>query len=131
MINYSLITSQFDTAPKHGVSILKHENRLITSQFDTAPKPQRGAVAWLSRLITSQFDTAPKPQGSRDAVHDGLITSQFDTAPKRARLHNMRRYVWLPVSSTLLQNLLAVFPKRDTFDYQSVRHCSKTWKYTD
>ena len=36
----SLITSQFDTAPKRFILPRVHDNGLITSQFDTAPKPE-------------------------------------------------------------------------------------------
>ena len=37
----SLITSQFDTAPKRNNSYVQILRSLITSQFDTAPKPRR------------------------------------------------------------------------------------------
>ena len=56
-------------------------------------------------LITSQFDTAPK-QGHRCRRRErSLITSQFDTAPK--------------LGSDIPKGI-------PMFDYQSVRHCSKT-----
>ena len=58
---------------------------LITSQFDTAPKHEEGREHRLLRLITSQFDTAPKLGVSERNLINGLITSQFDTAPKRYR----------------------------------------------
>ena len=38
MLLVSLITSQIDTAPKHGGVNDEHGARLITSQIDTAPK---------------------------------------------------------------------------------------------
>ena len=61
-----------------------------------------------------------------DLFKRGLITSQFDTAPKRARRAVPPVRVWLPVSSTLLQNSEYGRVTRVMFDYQSVRHCSKT-----
>ena len=78
---------------------------LITSQFDTAPKQRIKNLLVYACLITSQFDTAPKPDDGGNILADGLITSQFDTAPKRFPDVEMRKW---------------------TFDYQSVRHCSKT-----
>ena len=78
---------------------------LITSQFDTAPKRPLQAIHLASCLITSQFDTAPKPRVLVPEPVHGLITSQFDTAPKQ---------------------LFQRFRGRSEFDYQSVRHCSKT-----
>ena len=59
--NYSLITSQIDTAPKRELSQVEHGERLITSLIDTAPKQNANANAEPERLITSQIDTAPKP----------------------------------------------------------------------
>ncbi len=56
---------------------------LITSQFDTAPKPVILDEANLVGLITSQFDTAPKLDRLVRYLVQRLITSQFDTAPKR------------------------------------------------
>ena len=38
MVVFGLITSQFDTAPKHLAQGNPLRVRLITSQFDTAPK---------------------------------------------------------------------------------------------
>ena len=40
---------------------------LITSQFDTAPKLDALVVEADVRLITSQFDTAPKRKGNRNS----------------------------------------------------------------
>ena len=59
-INASLITSQFDTAPKRAWRRYPAHYRLITSQFDTAPKLGIGNRGSERGLITSQFDTAPK-----------------------------------------------------------------------
>ena len=56
----SLITSQFDTAPKLEAVNDNGINGLITSQFDTAPKLTALCLLLMVRLITSQFDTAPK-----------------------------------------------------------------------
>ena len=58
-----LITSQFDTAPKHTSLAKLCACCLITSQFDTAPKLSLRPINRLRSLITSQFDTAPKPKG--------------------------------------------------------------------
>ena len=56
----SLITSQFDTAPKLSWLHAARGLGLITSQFDTAPKHAFCPYSCIIRLITSQFDTAPK-----------------------------------------------------------------------
>ena len=81
-----------------------------------------------SRAITSQNDTAPKRQLCISVDHACAITSQNDTAPKQRRSEHRRDQVRLPVRTTLLQNGRQGVYRCDGCDYQSERHCSKTWE---
>ena len=53
-----------------------------------------------------------------------ILERRLDSIGKNQRY--LKQIATLPVSSTLLQNLCRAWAFGDGFDYQSVRHCSKT-----
>ena len=126
-VRESAITSQNGTAPKHAASPQAPRACAITSQNGTAPKLiSRSSIISRVRLPvrTALLQNAPVPRDTAQPVRLPVRTALLQN---RAPRQTSGRTVRLPVRTALLQNSLLAWHLAMKCDYQSERHCSKTY----
>ena len=100
---------------------------LITSQFDTAPKP---LIPLFKRLIG--FDYQSVRHCSKTCIYAEIVIGKFDyqsvrhcSKTQHGRRHGSPEFDYQSVRHCSKTTAMTSGTRR-AFDYQSVRHCSKT-----
>ena len=103
--------------------------RAITSQNGTAPKLHVLAIGHPVGAITSQNGTAPKLYHCRSPPFKVRLPVRTALLQNHAVARLVGEPVRLPVRTALLQNKPPRCKPRIRCDYQSERHCSKTYRF--